>query len=486
MNIKTDLMIIGAGPVGLLCAYLAKSSGLDVIIIDKSQAPLCVGRADALNARTLQLLEIADVFSELYPLGKPCNTSSVFSEGKFISRQSSWWDTLTGCLHKHFLMLGQSFLEHCLNNKLDVLNTPVKRLMHVKKIDVNAEKCLTTLSDETIVESSYVIAADGAHSFVRNYFKIPFHILKPNIIWAVIDGIIESDFIKVPEIIVFQTKTAEVAWIPREGNIDRFYIRMDKKLFNLEEVIDKIQHALSPYTLSFKEIIWFSHFSVKESLAKKFLIQSRIFLVGDAAHIHSVNGGQGLNTGLGDAFNLIWRLKRVIDYGAPIEQLVAYEKERRPVAQSVIHTSGELVRSTRDSVTNTHAEDYVKLIEKHAGHITGMGIRYGHEGLWGTRVFDFELFHAGIQTRLYSLLDYNQFTLLIFTDDSRKIKIPSYLTDKKQGESTQIIVVLLNEHPEYYWTKSAPYKEQVILVRPDAYIAACELLLNPFILGDHS
>ncbi|HDV5941610.1 TPA: FAD-dependent monooxygenase, partial [Legionella pneumophila] len=103
-----DVVIVGAGPVGLMCAYLGQRCGIHTVIVDKSDGPLEVGRADALNARTLQLLELADLFDELYPLGKICNTSSVWADGQFISRQSSWWEELEGCLHKHFLMLGQS------------------------------------------------------------------------------------------------------------------------------------------------------------------------------------------------------------------------------------------------------------------------------------------------------------------------------------------------------------------------------------------
>ena len=76
MKKKVDILIVGAGPVGLLSAYLAQLSGLTTVIVDKSKAPLQVGRADALNARTLQLLEVVGLFDELYPLGKKCNTSS--------------------------------------------------------------------------------------------------------------------------------------------------------------------------------------------------------------------------------------------------------------------------------------------------------------------------------------------------------------------------------------------------------------------------
>ena len=74
---ETDIAIVGAGPVGLMCAYLATLCGLRALVVDKSTEPLKVGRADALNARTLQLLQVAGLFDELYPLGKPCNTSSV-------------------------------------------------------------------------------------------------------------------------------------------------------------------------------------------------------------------------------------------------------------------------------------------------------------------------------------------------------------------------------------------------------------------------
>ena len=82
MTSQVDVVIVGAGPVGLMCAFLGKLCGLSTLVCDPSTEPLKVGRADALNARTLQLLEVAGVFESLYPLGKPCNTSSVWSGGK--------------------------------------------------------------------------------------------------------------------------------------------------------------------------------------------------------------------------------------------------------------------------------------------------------------------------------------------------------------------------------------------------------------------
>lgn len=460
-NPTFDIIIVGAGPVGLMCAYLGQLCGMRTLIVDKSDGPLEVGRADALNARTLQLLEIVDLFSELYPLGKACNTSSVWADGKFISRQSSWWDELEGCFHKHFLMLGQTYVEKLLDKKLQNNGAAVRRSIAIENIEINKNGCLTTLSNGEIVQSSYVIGADGSRSFVRDLFKIPFNIIRPQIVWAVIDGIIDTDFPKVPEIIVFQAKTSDVAWIPREGEIDRFYVRMDTKDFSLEEAIYKINRAMKPHSLAFKKIVWFSSFSVKESVAEKFFIKDRVLLAGDACHVHSVNGGQGLNTGLADAFNLIWKLNMVMKFGASSELLQSYEGERRPVAQSVIEASGELVRSTKYSDTGTHAQDYVKIVQQRAGNITGMGIRYGEEGLPGSRLFDFEVSKGAHKLRIYSLLDYTKFTLIIVANEKMALSIPEFVN---------VIQVSLNKHQENYWTNYSQYMNQAILVRPDSFI----------------
>jgi 2-polyprenyl-6-methoxyphenol hydroxylase-like FAD-dependent oxidoreductase len=463
MNTQTDIVIIGAGPVGLMCAYLAQLSGLRTVIIDKSDGPVETGRADALNARSLQLLELVDLFKDLYPFGKKCNTLSVWDDGKFISRQSTWWDELEGCFHKHFLMLGQTHLEKLLNKKLDSLNASVKRSTAIADIEINEKGCLTTFSNGEKIQSRYLIGADGSRSFVRNHFNIPFNIIKPQIVWAVIDGIIDTDFAKVPEIIVFQAETSDVAWIPRENDIDRFYIRMDIKNFTIEQAIEKINTAIKPYTLRFKKIDWFSQFSVKESIAEKFFVHNRIFLAGDACHIHSVNGGQGLNTGLADAFNLIWKINQVVNFDANPEILQSYEDERKPVAQSVIESSGELVRSTKYSANGTHAQDYAKIIEKRSGNVTGMGIRYGNNGLRGSRLFDMEIFNDDIKTRLYSLLDYTKFTLLIFTNDKINLPLPEFV---------KLIQIHSTKEQMNYWTDSLHYINQAILVRPDSYIEA--------------
>ncbi len=460
-DFDTDIVIVGAGPVGLMCAHLGHLCGLRTIVLDRSATPLQVGRADALNARTLQLLEVAGLFQELYPLGKTCNTSSVWASGKFVSRQSTWWDALEGCFHKHFLMIGQSYVEKLLDAKLTEAGAPVRRSSEVVDVRLEDEGCLTTLANGDTIRSRYAIGADGSQSLVRRLFDVPFEITRPQLVWAVIDGVLETDFPKVPEIIVFQADTSDVAWIPREGNIDRFYVRMDTKDFTHDEALAKISRALRPHTFRFKEITWQATFAVKEALAERFSIGGRVFLAGDACHVHSVNGGQGLNTGLADAFNLLWKLNLVVNFGAPADLLKTYESERKPVARSVIQSSGELVRSTKFSETGTHAQDYVQIVAQRAGNITGMGIRYGESGLSGSRLLDFEVGRGEEKARIYSMLDYRKFTLLAFGEHSVDADVP---VDVPADVTVPTQVLRIPDAPAAYQAY------RTILVRPDAYI----------------
>lgn len=258
-----------------------------------------------------------------------------------------------------------------------------------------------------------------------------------------------------------------MAWIPREGKMDRFYVRMDTKDFTFEEALGKINQAIRPHSLFFQEVVWYSHFSVKESVAESFLVQDRIFLAGDACHIHSVNGGQGLNTGIGDAFNLMWKLNMVLKFSVSKELLLSYENERKSVAQSVIEGSGELVRSTKYSKMGTHAQDYVKIVQKRAGNITGMGIRYGEKGLPGSRLFDLDICHGTNRNRLYSLLDYTQFTLLIFGELPEEISLLEFV---------KLIQINPKKVERGYWAERSPYERQAVLVRPDSYIESMATL----------
>ncbi|EXF83450.1 uncharacterized protein N0V96_001292 [Colletotrichum fioriniae] len=380
LETEVDLAIIGGGPTGLLTGYLAEQLGVKVCIIDSKNAPLDLGRADALNARTQQALEVVGILDDLIPQGITCNTSSTFADGEFKSRQSQWWTGLEHCFRKNFLMIGQPAVEKVLAERL---KTPVCFGEVVTSISEDKNGVVTTTNKGRVIRSKYAVGADGARSTVRNTLGITFTGTKPEMVWAVLDTFIDTSFPVCSEIITFQLNgQSRVSWIPRERGMARFYILLDGEITQ-EKAENSIREHMAPHRVDFKKTEWFSTFDVKERIASTFVSQNgggRIILAGDAAHVHSVNGGQGLNTGIADSFALSWRLAQAItnDKLSPdaADKLIrSYDIERRTVAQGVIDVAAKLVRDTVRT-----AKEYVSTIEKNAGYITGMGVSYDGTG----------------------------------------------------------------------------------------------------------
>ncbi|KAM3547942.1 hypothetical protein MY1884_009377 [Beauveria asiatica] len=425
--IVVDVAICGGGPTGLATALLLKRLGVSVCVVDAKPASLELGRADALNARTQQYLEVADLLGELLPQGIKCNTSSTFGDGEFKSRQNHWWVGLEHALHKNFLMLGQPVVERVLAEKL---GDSVHYSEHVTSIAEDDSGVDVVTSTGRKIRSKYALGADGARSMVRAAIGATFSGGKPEMLWSVLDTFIDTDFPRSPEIITFQLNgQSRVSWIPRERGLCRFYVLLDGEV-SLERAQQSIKDHMAPHKVEFTKTEWYSTFDVKERIASTFISKDgagRIFLGGDAAHVHSVNGGQGLNTGIADSFNLAWRLAMVVNQPSlPKEAvqrlLLSYDTERRSTAQGVIDVAARLVRDTV-----REAKTYVGTIEKNAGYITGMGVSYeaygsplveqSEHGIWkaGFRCPDMvikPLSAGGEEKRLYSEVSYGKYLLL--------------------------------------------------------------------------
>ncbi|KAJ6788942.1 hypothetical protein PWT90_05194 [Aphanocladium album] len=491
-----DVAICGGGPTGLTTALLLERLGVTTCVIDAKSASLELGRADALNARTQQYLEVADLLSELLPQGITCNTSSTFGDGEFISRQNQWWASLEHTLHKNFLMIGQPVIEKMLAEKLgDVVHYGEQ----VTSICEDEDGVDVVTSSGRKIRGKYALGADGARSMVRKAIGATFTGTKPEMLWAVLDTFIDTDFPRCPEIITFQLNgQSRVSWIPRERDLCRFYVLLEGEV-SLPLAQQSIKDHMAPHKVDFTKTEWYSTFDVKERIASTFLSKDgagRIFLGGDAAHVHSVNGGQGLNTGIADAFSLAWRIAMVInqpslDKEAARKVLLSYDTERRSTAQGVIDVAAALVRDTV-----REAKTYVGTIQKNAGYITGMGVSYeacgsplvqqSEHGIWkaGFRCPDMIVKSAsGEERRLYSQATYGKYLLLSVgkvqatTDSDHPITRYSILPD---GASS-------DEKEENMYTADWATADDVfsVVVRPDMYIAfvskdiaACESHIN--------
>lgn len=346
-------------------------------------------------------------------------------------------------------MIGQPVIEKMLAEKL---GDSVHYGEQVVSISEDADGVDVVSSSGRKIRSRYALGADGARSLVRKAIGATFTGTKPEMLWAVLDTFIETDFPRCSEIITFELNgQSRVAWIPRERGLCRFYVLLEGEV-SLPLAQKSIQEHMAPHKVEFTKMEWYSTFDgripylpsflfetlvnsadmitiVKERIASTFLSQDgkgRIFLGGDAAHVHSVNGGQGLNTGIADAFSLAWRLAAVINEPklspeAANKILLSYDTERRSTAQGVIDVAAALVRDTV-----REAKQYVGTIEKNAGYITGMGVSYeacdsplvqpSEHGIWkaGFRCPDMVIkpVSGGEERRLYAEASYGKYTLL--------------------------------------------------------------------------
>ncbi|KAK7947914.1 uncharacterized protein PG986_008800 [Apiospora aurea] len=456
---EVDLVIVGGGPTGLLCAVLARRLGLSVSVIDEKPSTLPFGRADGLNARTQQYLQIAKVLYDLQSKGVKCNTSSTFANGEFQSRQSSWWASLEHCLEKNMLIVGQPEIEKVLLQKLRTEHSTAAAFFRFdhRATSISEDADGVTVKSEHVTagdgggnsngvttRAKYAIGADGARSTVRQALDIGFEGTEPEMVWAALDTLLDTDFPVCPEIVSLQLAgQCRVLWIPRERGMARFYIRLPEGGGRARDHArggrgdDPAAYGAVPGRV-FKERIA-SSFITKQG-------RGRVFLAGDAAHCHSVNGAQGLNTGIADAFGLIWRIALACPKMKPMPSqndqgqndadenrmatiMESYNIERRAVAQNAVKLAATLVRDTRHD-----AKQYVATIEKNAGYITGMGVNYdglnspliaaSEQGIWkaGKQCPDLELtpcFTSRLESgelRLYAMvthtINYGSFLLL--------------------------------------------------------------------------
>lgn len=297
-------------------------------------------------------------------------------------------------------MIGQPVIEQILTRQLAEESPNVVHYDEtVSGISESEEGVVLTTDKGRTVNAKYAVGADGARSTVRNTLGISFTGTKPEMLWAVVDTFIKTDFPVSPEIVTFELDgQSRVSWIPRERGMARFYVLLPGGEVTLERAQESIKHHMAPHYVEFVETEWFSTFdgmlssiariisksdtqliliqfpTVKERIASTFVTKEgtgRILLAGDAAHVHSVNGGQGLNTGIADAFALSWRVAAAtknpnFTTDGALKLIRSYDTERRQVAQNVIDVAANLVRDTVRT-----AAQYVSTIEKNAGYITG-------------------------------------------------------------------------------------------------------------------
>lgn len=343
----TQVLVVGAGPTGLLLGLWLSRLGITVRIIEKALAPGATSRAMVVHARTLEFYDQLGIADRAIEAGEKGLAVNAHLDGRLIAR-IPFGDFGEGLSPYPFtLVLPQDVHEHVLHDELRRVGANVEQgteLIALEDQDDAVRATLRTPKGDESLLASFVCGCDGAHSAVRQAlgvgfgggtYKQIFYVLDAEVAGELADQEIHFAFSDYDIFGVFPLKHRRgwrmIGVVPRE-------IQKDIGDITYDDVAEQIRR-LGRMTVS--RVNWFSTYHVHHRVADSFR-KGRAFLLGDAGHIHSPAGGQGMNTGIGDAANLAWKLAATLQRRAGPQLLESYPVERKAVAHRIVASTDRI------------------------------------------------------------------------------------------------------------------------------------------------
>src|SRR5215472_12406703 len=341
----SDILIIGAGPTGLVLALWLTKLGVKVRIVDKTAEPGTTSRALAVQARTLELYCQLDLTDAVLKLGHKVPAVNLWVKGKPVTRLP--FERVGSDLTPHpFLhIFPQDQHERLLVERLETVGVFVERRTELVSFTDEGGRVIARLRDpegrEESCEASYIAGCDGARSTVRGTigtgfpggtYRQMFYVADVEAAGRALDGELHADLDEANFLAVFPLAgkgRARLIGTVRDERADR------ADTLTFQDVSDR---AINHLKVDVRNVNWFSTYRVHHRVTEHFR-KGRAFLLGDAAHIHSPAGGQGMNTGIGDAIHLAWKLAAVLRGDAPDQLLDSYEAERIGFARRLVATT---------------------------------------------------------------------------------------------------------------------------------------------------
>jgi len=344
----TDVLIVGAGPTGLMLANQLARRGVRHLLIDRHGGPARETRALGVQARTLEIYQKLGIIGRALELGTPGRGANLWADGVLKGHVPLGEAGREITPYPYILILGQDDNERIMGERLTTLGGAVKWNIELIALEQHADHVAATLrapgGATRTITASWVAGCDGAKSAVRELNAIAFPGAPYEHVFFVAD--VEMTGTMVPdEVNIYLWKSGFHLFFPMRG-ADHWRIvgilpreLRSKDDFAFDAVVPSIR-AQAGSALAFKSCSWFSTYRIHHRAAAEFR-KGRCFVLGDAAHIHSPVGAQGMNTGLQDAYNLAWKLALVTQGKADTALIDSYAAERMPVARSLLRSTDE-------------------------------------------------------------------------------------------------------------------------------------------------
>jgi 2-polyprenyl-6-methoxyphenol hydroxylase-like FAD-dependent oxidoreductase len=344
---STDVLIVGAGPTGLVLALWLTRLGIRVRIIDKTAQPGTTSRALAVQARTLELYRQVGLADAVLTRGRRMTAINLWTTGKHAARVVFGDMGADLSPFPYALIYPQDEHERLLIDRLAKAGVEVERQTELVAFEELAGGVRARLRRAEGVtnacEAIYLAGCDGAHSTVREASQIGFpggtynhlfYVADVDARGAVMNGELHGALDTTDFLIVFPLKDDGRARLIGT-------VRTDAEHYDDALSWDDVsQRVIEWMRIDVERVHWFSTYRVHHRVADRFR-QGRTFLLGDAAHIHSPVGGQGMNTGIGDAVNLAWKIADVVRGRADSSLLDSYEPERIAFARRLVATTDQ-------------------------------------------------------------------------------------------------------------------------------------------------
>ena len=528
-NQNLDALVIGAGPTGLAMATDLIRHGMKVRLIDLADKPSTLSKAVVLMPRTLEEFQVRGLHKRTQELGENVHSFSAYNQGQIIFHAD--YDRISS-KYNFLLNISQCDTELVLREELDRLGGEIEwgvTLTDYEDLGDHVRADLKHADGKTeTLEVPYLLGCDGAHSTVRHGMNAEFHGESYQDTWLLADVSIDWKFPHGHSYSFF-CEDGLLAVFPMPGKRYRIYVLQtleyqlgrDPELSDIIEAVERV----APGLCKLSEPEWLSEFHCHHRKVKHYSKKNgRVFIGGDAAHIHSPETGLGMNTGVQDAFNLAWKLANVRKGLMPESLLDTYDLERSYVGEQVVKLSdfthkllsqftamGGLVRSKMwRFFSNYYLNHFQKLEEgfqvrihykandfvEHHGHAEHFRIKDLPEVTAGARCLDGNLLPPNTEAdvenfvSLYDQLDPSVHQLMILTGSDHSQETQSCIRELIASTASirsqlNILLILGRQDTEgyedldatilldpthHFHHKYGAEAGAVYVVRPDTYV----------------